>query len=260
MNSSIYRFCLDLHSTQSQISIPVLLGDTGRELHISLSDGGNPYIIADGCLAMLSVRRPSGTKFQEFCVIQNNTTIVYSFDQNENTAAVEGIHDCDITLYGARGGKIGTARFSMVVSERVIPSDGIVVTDEDQAAIDAMISAEAARQEAEAGRVNAEAARQEAEAARQANEGVRQETLVQLEADLRRIDDKVVEIDGVLTDFNISTDLDETNYKLTVALTDTKGNVIASDTVDFPLESIEDMVDVKIAAAITTTLNTEVEG
>lgn len=253
MNSSIYRFCLDLHSTQSQISIPVLLGDTGRELHISLSDGGNPYIIADGCLAMLSVRRPSGTKFQEFCVIQNNTTIVYSFDQNENTAAVEGIHDCDITLYGARGGKIGTARFSMVVSERVIPSDGIVVTDEDQAAIDAMISAEAARQEAEAGRVNAEAQRQ-------VNEGVRQDTLEQLEAALKRVDDKVVEIDGVLTDFNISTDLDETNYKLTVALTDTKGNVIASDTVDFPLESIEDMVDVKIAAAITTTLNTEVEG
>ena len=180
MNSSIYRFSLDLHSAQSQISIPVLLGDTGRSLHISLSDGGNPYFIADGCLAMLSVRRPSGTKLQEFCAIENNTTIVYSFDQNENTAAVEGIHDCDITLYGVDGRKIGSPRFSMMVSERVVPADDIVITDEDKSVIGAMIDAETSRQTAEALRVNAEASRMTAEEARNIAEAARVETLRQI--------------------------------------------------------------------------------
>ena len=46
MNSSIYRFTLDMHSAQSQVSIPVMLGDTGRTLRINLSDGSNPYVIA----------------------------------------------------------------------------------------------------------------------------------------------------------------------------------------------------------------------
>ena len=38
MNSSIYRFVLDLHSAVAQISIPVMVGDTSRELQISFTD------------------------------------------------------------------------------------------------------------------------------------------------------------------------------------------------------------------------------
>lgn len=258
MNSSIYRFTLDLHSAQSQISIPVLLGDTGRALHISLSDGGNPYIIANGSLARLSVRRPSGTKFEEFCSIENNTTIVYPFDQNKNTAAVEGMHDCDITLYGADGRRIGSPRFSMMVSERVIPYDDIVITDEDKNFIEALMESVV---EAEAGRVNAEAQRQ-------INEGVRQDTLGRLDAALQQVDDKITEIermvndgdfngaDGSIADYRISTTFDKA--KLTVALKDSNGNVVNSDSVDGLVS--EAVVDEKIAAAITTTLNTEVKG
>lgn len=170
MNSSIYRFTLGMNSSQSQISIPVMLGDTGREWHINLSGGGRPYIIADGCLAKLSIKRPTGTRLEEFCSIEDNTTIVYKFDQNENTCAVEGIHNCDISLYGLDGRVIATARFTMVVSERVVARDDVVLTDEDFTAVDAMLKAETQRQNNEAQRVDAETVRISAEESRSSAE------------------------------------------------------------------------------------------
>lgn len=153
MNSSNFRFTLDLHSIQSQYSIPVMVGDTSVTLHISITDGGVPYVINDGCLAKLSIKRPTGTHLEEFCKIRNNAIIEYPFRQNENTCAVEGIHHCDITLYGPNGEKVGGPRFTMVVAERVIRSDDIVVTDEDRTVIDAMVNEEAQRQLAEQERV-----------------------------------------------------------------------------------------------------------
>ena len=173
MNSSNYRFTLDLHSAQSQISIPALLGDTSRTFHISFSDGGKPYAIADGCLAKITIKRPTGKFLEEFCAIENNSTAIYHFDQNENTCAVEGIHDCDITLYGLDGKRIASPRFSMVVSETVIRRDDIDLTDDDFTAVDAMVKAEVLRQSAEADRVSAEAERASAESDRIAAEDIR---------------------------------------------------------------------------------------
>lgn len=168
MNSSKHRFSLDMHSHQSQISIPALLGDSSRSLYISFTDGGNPYFIEDGCLAKISIKRPTGTFLEEFCDIENNTTVVYHFSQNKNTCAVEGIHDCDVVLYGADGGQIASPRFTMVVSERVIRTDDINISDEDKTAIDNIIQVEAARVVAESARVKAEAARVDAENNREA--------------------------------------------------------------------------------------------
>jgi hypothetical protein len=148
-----------MHSAQSQVSIPVMLGDTGRTLRINLSDGSNPYFIADGCLAKISIKRPTETRLEDFCSIENNSIIVYPFSQNENTCAAEGIHECDVTLYGSDGSIITSPRFTMVVNERVVRSDDIVITDKDQTAIDAMLTKEASRQSAEAERVANEEAR-----------------------------------------------------------------------------------------------------
>jgi hypothetical protein len=159
MNSSNYRFTLDLHSTQSQVSIPASVGDTSRTLYISLSDGGSPYFIEDGKLAMLSIKRPTGTSLNEFCIIEGNAYIKYPFSQNENTCAVEGIHDCQIALYDAGGNVIAAPRFTMVVSDRVISSDDITISDEDRSEIDAMLAQEAARQIKEGERQTAETAR-----------------------------------------------------------------------------------------------------
>ena len=166
MNSSNFRFMLDLHSTQSQVSIPVTLGDTARVWYISLSDGGVPYTIVDGCLAKIEIKRPMGTRLEAFCVIEKNTTIKYDFAQDvitKNTAAQAGVHDCSVTLYDAEGKKVASPRFTMVVSDSVINSDDINLSAEDINAVDAMIFAEASRQDAEN--------------ERKANEVVRQDTL-----------------------------------------------------------------------------------
>ena len=165
---SKHRFTLDMQVAHSQIAIPVTVGDTAKTFYISLTDGGEPYKIADGSLAMLTIRRPTGTYLQAFCPIRNNATIVYDFQQNANTAAVEGIHNCELTLYGLESEVVSTPKFTMVVSKRVVNGDNLNITDEDRSAVDAMIAAEASRQSAEYARIEAESDRVDAEEARQA--------------------------------------------------------------------------------------------
>lgn len=147
MNSSKYRFILDMHTAQSQVSLPVVLHDTARKLYISLADGGKIYHIVDGCLAVIRIDRPTGTYLEQFCPIEDNTNIVYDFAQYTNTAIVEGLHECEVTLYGLDGRIITTARFSMVVSARVVNKDDIEITDEDWTIIDSVAVEEARRQE-----------------------------------------------------------------------------------------------------------------
>lgn len=299
MNSKYY-FILDLHSTQSQISLPAMKGDTAREWRISFSDGGNPVVLEDGVLAKLEIKRPTGTFINEFCPIENNTTVVYKFLQNENTAAVDGVHDCNVVLYSAEGGVLGSAKFTMVVSPRAIDSDDINLSEDDRTAIDAILQAEAARESAERSRINAESERVTAEASRVTAENARKTAV---EEALDDVDDKIAEVDkmvtdgdfdgfsptvkteavsggtrvtitdktgdhafvilngtngsdgdngadGSLVDYRISTTLNTDNYTLTVAITDTEGNIINSDTVDFPLESV--VTDVKEENGIIT--------
>ena len=164
---SKHRFTLEIQAAHSQIAVPVKVGDTGAKFYIALTDGGKPFVIPSGTLAMLTVHRPTGTFLQAFCSIKNKTVVIYDFQQNVNTAIMEGIHDCQLTLYdGVSGAVISTSWFSMIVSARVVNDDSLSVTDENQNAFDAMIAAEASRQASEESRVNAEAERVLAEEAR----------------------------------------------------------------------------------------------
>lgn len=173
--NSIKKFILELNRPQSQISIPVMLGDTAREWHISFSDDGKAFHIEDGVLAQIEIKRPTGTKIEAFCDIVNNTTVVYDFNKMKNdlgvqTAIVEGIHPCDILLYGVDGGVIASAHFTMVVANRVLVADDHLYTDEDFTKMEAITFEEANRQDAERGRADAEGLRVEAEDLRVANE------------------------------------------------------------------------------------------
>jgi hypothetical protein len=150
----------------SQIAIPVTVGDTAKTFYMSLTDGGEPFKLSDGSLAMLTIKRPTGTFLQAFCPIVNGSTVVYDFLQNENTAAVEGIHKCELTLYGPTSEVISSPWFTMVVSRRVVNGDDLNITDENRTAIDAMIEAEASRQSAEYARIEAESGRVAAESQR----------------------------------------------------------------------------------------------
>ncbi len=192
MNASKFRFTLDLQRTQSQVSIPITRGDTGRTWYISFSDGSLPFALGEGCLAKLEIKRPTGTFLEEFCPIENGTTVKYAFSQNENTAAVEGLHECAVILYGTDGETIGSPRFTMIVTDRVISSDDINLSDENKTTIDTIIAAEASRQEAEEGRINAEAARVSAEAERAAADEVRAGAFDSLKADMEAAASNVV--------------------------------------------------------------------
>lgn len=142
MNSAKYRFVLDLHSVQSKVSVRAIVGDTSRRLCISLSDGGEPYFIDDGCVAKITISRPTRSYAEDFCAIENNTVI---YDFKDYTAIEEGIHECSLTLYGPDGGILGTPRFTMEVSGRVIGD--VEISDYDRSVIDAIVEAEAKRQE-----------------------------------------------------------------------------------------------------------------
>lgn len=185
MNSSNFRFTLDMHSTQSQISIPVLHGDTSRSLCINLSNGEDSYVIEDGCIATFVAKKPDGTTIFNSCVIEKNKTIVYDF--TEQTTNVEGIVKCEMRLYGTDGKEITSPRFILVVDARVINDDDIALSENEYTAIGGILIAEADRElaeserkmrengriTAETGRHNAENERKEAENSRKAGEAKR---------------------------------------------------------------------------------------
>lgn len=170
---SNYRFTLDIQKGKSQASIPVHYGDTGNRFYITLTDGGNPYIIPDGCRVDLYVKKPAQhNPLINSCIIENNTLVRYEF--NKNTASVEGMHNCELRLYSHDGRLITTPSFIMVVDQRVVYDDEIG-TKEDFQKLYAMhvianeeerIEAEAERKEAEKARFEAEIERERAEAAR----------------------------------------------------------------------------------------------
>ena len=157
MRYSNYPFTLDVHKTLSQVSIPVTLGDTARQLFIGLTDGGKPYIIPDGCRATLSACKADGNCLLHDCIIEKNTTIRYDF--TDQTATAPGKMDCTILLYGTNGRLITSPRFTMVVYADIVGYDALSETDLQS--IGRMLAAEEERVIAENARAEAEAARAE---------------------------------------------------------------------------------------------------
>lgn len=177
---SNYRFTLDIQKSKSQVSIPVHYGDTGNRFYITFTDGGNPYIIPEGCRADIYIKKPEPHKpLVNACIIENNALIRYEF--NTHTASVEGMHKCELRLYSADGRIITSPSFVMVVDQRVVYDDEIG-TEEDFNRLIAMdvIATEEARVAAEEERVENENKRIEAEAERDEAERAR------AEAELRR--------------------------------------------------------------------------
>lgn len=321
--NSIKKFILELNRPQSQISIPVMLGDTAREWHISFSDNGKGCNL-EGMKARVQIKHPDGGYIDTICEIIDNTTVVYDFGKMfvENyiqTASMVGIHYCDVVLYNSNNQIVASAHFTMVVTDRVLTDSDFNYEQDDYIILDAMMVFESQRQDNEQERITNEIARQnaellrvEAEAQRVANEEerianenarkTRSEELFNAMADtVAEVENKrdngefdgedgddgfsptitVTSIDGghrvTITDANgtksfdikdgaqgdvgsvaeytVKTELDKENYVLTVSLIDSNGNVVASDTVDFPLESVVVGGDEKDGIVTLTLIN-----
>lgn len=185
MHYSQYRFTLDLQKHQSQQSVAMFKGDTAVRLYMNLTDGGKPYIIKQGSYAVLFGKRPDGEPLLHSCEIdENKQEIIYEF-QATTTAAV-GIVDCQCRLYGADQKLITAPRFSIVVDEGIVGDDEeIEVPGQTLSALNDIILADIARDNAEASRVYNEGVRIENENARQAvfeTEGEHNLPKVKLEA------------------------------------------------------------------------------
>ena len=171
MSNSVYKFTLDIHSTQSQISLPVVLGDTSRSLLISLSENGNPYVLEDGSMAVFTAKKPDDTSLFNSCVILNNRIVQYDF--TNQTASAAGLVDCQLRIYNTNETLIASPRFSMVVDSEVIYDDDVPISEDERTAIDNMMTAEAIRIANEAIRVTNEINRTTAENGRVTAEGLR---------------------------------------------------------------------------------------
>lgn len=176
MNFSTYRFTLDLQKHQSQMSIAAFQYDTAIKLSIGLTDGGVPYYLEDGCIAVLWGTKANGEPIAHTCSIEGNTRIIYEF--NRETANEIGVVDCQIRLYKDGEEKISAPKFIIVVGERVVNdadvfNSGDGAFEEQFSALDDILTKESGRVIAENARVEAEKERAGNELLRKAEEDTR---------------------------------------------------------------------------------------
>ena len=171
MSSSTYRFTLDLHSTKSQIMLPVVAGDTDRQIVVNFADGGNIYSLKD-VYGVITIARPGDleTIQDEVTVNAEDNTVTYAF--NEHTCPAKGMYEVDITLY--RGNetrkRIASPKFTLNGAEGLASRDNIVVPGEELAILDKIYLDEADRKTAEQTRIENESARVIAENERSTSE------------------------------------------------------------------------------------------
>ena len=122
-----HRISLDVHATQSQVTLRVKRGDTKRKIYISLCEGSSPYEIAAGCTAALSAIKPDGNSILNNCEIKDNK-IIYTF--TGQTTPKAGIFDCDIILKDSDGTQITAPHFTIIVEEGNFVGDEIASTPE----------------------------------------------------------------------------------------------------------------------------------
>ena len=179
MNYSTYRFTLDLRKHESQMSIAVFTNDTAVRLCISLTDGGIPYHVGEGCRAVLYGKRPDDSPLINNCMIDDTGRIIYDF--NEHTASQQGITRCHIRLYGTDGELISAPRFIIVAEEGLVTDIDLASLDVSPVeALNTLFGTEQERVVAENERVNNEEQRKTAEDQRKADELKREQTIARL--------------------------------------------------------------------------------
>lgn len=158
MNTLQHRFTLDMQSNVAQISLQMRKLDNYRELLINLTDGGKPYLITPGSVAVFVCKNADGESFERNCTIQNS--IISCLIDREITF-LPGVTDGEIRLYGPYGEDLASPRFLIVVNDRVAHDDDYSIPEEELDLLDSIFADEAERKAAEISRESAEEARQQ---------------------------------------------------------------------------------------------------
>jgi hypothetical protein len=140
---SSYKFNLDLHSSQSQVSLAVKQGDTDRSFEITLSDGSEAFILPAYCVATLLIKKPSGYKYTSGCIIKHNSVIEFQFDAD--VATESGINICELLIFGNDNALIASPNFTMIVSDRAVKTEDIEISAGDVNEFNTIYASEAQR-------------------------------------------------------------------------------------------------------------------
>ena len=96
MNRSNYYISLDIRDSYGACLLDMKQADTHRRLHITLTDGGSPYLLTPGCYPVFTAKRPDGSGIFNACAVEDNT-VIYDITL-QDTAAV-GLLRCELRLY-----------------------------------------------------------------------------------------------------------------------------------------------------------------
>ena len=127
MVSSKYFITLDLQKQSTSVIVPLKHGENGKQIVISIADGGFPYAISNDCYAVLTAQKPDGKVLYNHCTINENTII---YDVTEQTTAVVGTFPAAINLYGAGDALLVSAKFRIIVDGTIYSEDDVLSTPE----------------------------------------------------------------------------------------------------------------------------------
>ena len=96
MNRSNYYISLDIRDSYGACLLDMKQADTHRRLHITLTDGGLPYLLTPGCYPVFTAKRPDGSGIFNACTVEDNTVI---YDITLQDTAVVGLLRCELRLY-----------------------------------------------------------------------------------------------------------------------------------------------------------------
>lgn len=128
MNFSNYRLSLDIHETESGLSLRAKKGDTIRKIYVTLMDGGVPYRITPDCTAAFTARKPDNHILFNDALIENNAIV---YELTPQTTSTAGQVRCEVRLYGGDGRLITSPRFFLDVDDTVF-TEGDEVVSEDE--------------------------------------------------------------------------------------------------------------------------------
>lgn len=137
MNYSVYNIRLDLHKSASQASLITPKHDTKRKIVITLTENNKPYAIAEGCYAVFTAKKADGKVIYNDCVIEDNR-VVYAF--TEQTAAAEGVMNCQIELYGTDSELISSPSFVLTVFPKVYDGEEEIESTNEFTALQKLIT------------------------------------------------------------------------------------------------------------------------
>ena len=137
MNFSNYRLSLDIHETESGLSLRAKKGDSIRKIYVTLMDGGAPYRITPDCTAAFTARKPDNTILFNDAVIENNAIV---YELTPQTTAAAGQVRCEVRLYGGDGRLITSPRFFLDVDDTVFTEGDQVVSDDEYTVLEDAIA------------------------------------------------------------------------------------------------------------------------